>query len=96
MPISERPADRGARRGRSLQARVVQEFEIARRGNGISQRALGRSVRLSHSTIRRIARGEAGLTIVDAARIAAVLGLELGLTVHPDGDAVRDWVTSRF
>jgi hypothetical protein len=46
---------------------------------------------VSPDTVRRALRGDAGaLTIASAARIAAVLGLQLSLGLHPDGDPVRD------
>lgn len=91
MPIYERTVDRGARRGRFLEQRIAGELLIARRTAGISQRELGRRVHASHNKIGRIERGEPGeLTIVLAARLAALLGLQFGASLHPDGDPVRD------
>ena len=64
---------------------------MARRAAGISQRELGRQVRVSHNKIRRVERGESGqLTIELAARLGAVLGLQFSASLHPDGDPVRD------
>lgn len=64
---------------------------MARRAAGISQRELGRHVRLSHSKIGRIERGEPNqLTIELASRLAAVLGLQFSASLHPDGNPVRD------
>ena len=91
MPVYERPVDRGARRGRYLVGRTASELLIARRGAGLSQRELGRQVRASHTRIGKAERGEPGhLTIELAAKMAAVLGLQLSVTLHPDGNPVRD------
>lgn len=91
MPIYERPVDRGAQRGRFLVGRLVSELRTARRTAGMSQRELARLVRVSHTSIARLERGQSGiLTVALAARMAAVLGLKLSATLHPDGDPVRD------
>ncbi len=91
MPLYERPVDRGARRGRYLVGRTATELLTARRAAGTSQRELGRHVRVSHTKIGKAERGEPDqLTIELAAKMAAVLGLQLNVTLHPDGDPVRD------
>jgi transcriptional regulator with XRE-family HTH domain len=91
MPYRERPVDRGARRGRSMVQRVTSELETHRRGRGISYRELGRRAGLSHTQISRVSRGDVhDLGIGAAARMAAVLGLDISVTVHPVGDPVRD------
>lgn len=91
MPLHERPVDRGARRGRFLVGRTAAELQTARRGGAISQRELGRQLRVSHTKIGRAERGEPDqLTIELAAKMAAALGLQLSVTLHPDGDPVRD------
>jgi transcriptional regulator with XRE-family HTH domain len=91
MPLYERPVDRGARRGRYLVSRTAAELLTVRRAVGISQRELGRHVRVSHTKIGRVERGAPNqLTIELAAKMAAVLGLQLNVTLHPDGDPVRD------
>lgn len=91
MPIYERPVDRGYRRGRYLASRTATELLTARRAAGISQRELGRHVRLSHGKIGRIERGEPNhLTIELASKLAAVLGLQFSASLHPDGNPVRD------
>jgi DNA-binding XRE family transcriptional regulator len=90
MPLSERAVDRGARRGRYLRTRAVAELIQARIAGAVSQRELARQVRVSHTKIRRVEAGESDLSLELAARIAAVLGLELNVTVHPDGEPVRD------
>lgn len=57
----------------------------------MSLREVGRRVGVGHEVIARAERGDpATLTIDLVARIAAVLGLELAASLHPDGDPVRD------
>jgi len=91
VPIYERPGERGARRGRYLVHRTASDLLNARRAAGMSQRELGRQLRISHTKIGRAERGEPGqLTIELAAAMAAVLGLQFNATLHPDGDPVRD------
>lgn len=67
MPIHERPVDHGARRARYLVSRTASELTIARRRAGLSQRELGRHLRISHSTIGRAERGEPGLLTIELA-----------------------------
>jgi transcriptional regulator with XRE-family HTH domain len=91
VPLHERPVDRGLRRGRFLVHRIATELQTARRAAAISQRELGRQIRVSHTKIGRAERGEAGqLTIELVAKMAAALGLELSVGLHPDGNPVRD------
>src|SRR6478609_7263487 len=91
MPIHERAVDRGARQGRYLVTRTATELLTARRAAGLSQREVGRQLRVSHTKVGRIERGEPGqITIEVAARMAAALGLRLSVTLHPDGNPVRD------
>ena len=91
MPLHERPVDRGARRGRFLVGRTAHGLLTARHTAAISQRELGRQLRVSHTKIGRAERAEPDqLTIEFAAQMAAALGLELSVTLHPDGDPVRD------
>lgn len=91
MPFSEGAAERGARRGRYLVARTSNGLVTARHGAAISQRELGRQLGVSHTQIGRAERGEPDtLTIELAAGMAAVLGLELNVSLHPVGDPVRD------
>jgi transcriptional regulator with XRE-family HTH domain len=91
VPLHERPVDRGLRRGRFLVNRIATELQTARRAAAISQRELGRQIRVSHTKIGRAERGESGqLTVELAAKMAAALGLQLSVGLHPDGNPVRD------
>lgn len=91
MPFRESASERGARRGRQLRARTSTELDLARQRAGLSYRELARRLGVSPDTVQRALRGDAGsLTIDLAARLAAVVGLQLSLGLHPDGDPVRD------
>jgi transcriptional regulator with XRE-family HTH domain len=74
-----------------LTSRVGAEFLVARQAAGLSQRQLGRTLGVSHSMIGRIERGAArSVSIELVATIAAVLGLEMSVGLHPAGPPVRD------
>lgn len=91
MPYRESAAERGARRARSLRARLARELSDARRGSGLSRREVANRLGVSHDRVGRAERGDPRTLTIDlGAQLAAVLGLELGLGLHPDGDPVRD------
>ena len=91
MPITERVADAGSRRGRHLTQVIGNEVRNARRMAGVSQDTLGTAVGLSGSEIGRIERGEASwLTVEHAARLLRVLGLDLWAKTYPVGPPIRD------
>jgi transcriptional regulator with XRE-family HTH domain len=91
VPIRETAAERGARRGRMLIGRTAEGLATARRTSGLSLREVGRRLGVGHALVARAERGDPeALTIELAARMAAVLGLELNVSVHPDGEPVRD------
>jgi transcriptional regulator with XRE-family HTH domain len=83
--------ERGARRARQLIARVALDLDDARRAAGLSLRELARSLGVSPDTVGRALHGDPGaLTIEFTARLGAVLGLQLGVGLYPDGDPLRD------
>jgi hypothetical protein len=72
-------------------ATVGHEFERGRLEHGLTYRAVGQVVDLSPSEVGRIAHGAVpGLTIVQASRLLAAVGLELSVRAYPTGRAVRD------
>jgi transcriptional regulator with XRE-family HTH domain len=74
-----------------LVQRVGGELLIGRLDAGLSQRRLAGFIGVSHTMIGRIERGQATTLSIDlAAKIAAVLGLELSVGIHPAGPPVRD------
>src|SRR5689334_882973 len=91
MAVRRRRQDLGAALGRSLVAHVGREFLLARTQAGLSQAVVGRTAGLSRSQYGRVERGDVPeLSILVAARIAAVLGLDTSLRFHPVADPVRD------
>ena len=90
MPVHERHAARGRRRGRRERIDIGQAFLLARRRAGITQRALAEAVAISQSQYGRVERGEseAGLELLCA--IGDVLGLNVRVAVYPGGAPMRD------
>lgn len=91
MPITERVADTGTRRGRQLIQLIGSEVRIARHMAGVSQDTLAAAVGLSGSEVGRIERGEAPwLTVEHAARLLRAVGLDLWAKTYPVGPPIRD------
>ncbi len=91
MPVRDTAADQGARRGRFLRTRLAAELETARLAAGLSYRELARQLGVGHELVAKALRADASVLTVDVvAKLAAVLGLELGASLHPVGDPVRD------
>ncbi|HET9880087.1 MAG TPA: helix-turn-helix transcriptional regulator [Candidatus Limnocylindria bacterium] len=90
MGTRERAIDRGTRRGRTLAIRFGQEIRQMRVASGLSQRALGAVVGVSHTQIGRIEHAALSCDILLAARVCAVLGLELSVSTHPVASPLRD------
>jgi len=91
MPPRERPAERGARRGRLLRSELGCELHEARLAAGLTQRAVGAAVGVSGSTTSRIEAGAApGVSIDRLARLFAVVGMELSVRAYLAGPPLRD------
>src|SRR6476660_949871 len=70
---------------------IGREIRNGRHSAGLSMRAAGQAVGISHAQFGRIERGEiAGLTISQAARACAAVGLKLVVRAYSDADAVLD------
>jgi transcriptional regulator with XRE-family HTH domain len=58
---------------------------------GLSLRAVGRAVGISESQVSRVERGLVeGVSVIDLARLHAVVGLDLSLKSYPAGQPIRD------
>jgi transcriptional regulator with XRE-family HTH domain len=91
MPAALRRIDRGTRAGISLTRACGAELRDARLAAGVSQLFVARAAGLSRSELSRIERGAAPwLSIIVVARIAAVLGLDIGLRLYPRENPLRD------
>jgi len=87
----ETKADHGRRRGQQLVARILDELRTARVTADISQRTLASSLGWSQTEYWRFENGRARAnSIVDVTAVAAVLGLELSVGLHPVGEPIRD------
>jgi transcriptional regulator with XRE-family HTH domain len=91
MGTRERPADVGAADGRRLVDYVGREIGVARRTQGISQRAAAARAGMSPSQWGRLERGVLERPSVDlVCRVARAVGLAPSLTLHPTGEPIRD------
>jgi transcriptional regulator with XRE-family HTH domain len=91
MGSTERAYDRGTRRGERWLKELGEELRRARLSRGISQRRVADAARISQPVYSRIERGVLPhLAVLTAARVAAVLGLELSVRAYPDGNGIRD------
>ena len=87
----ERAIDLGAARGREILARLSAEARAARLAAGLSQTAIASALGISRSQYSRIERGHSpDLSVDRAARLFAVLGLDLAVRAYPSGDPIRD------
>jgi transcriptional regulator with XRE-family HTH domain len=96
MTATNRSYARGTRRGeRALQA-IADEFRENRVGAGLSQQRIAAAGRMSRSRYTRIELAHVRqLSIVDAAQLASVLGLDLSVRLYPAGDPLRDAAQAR-
>jgi transcriptional regulator with XRE-family HTH domain len=91
MATTDRLYDRGTRRGARLLRSLGDEFRDKRLAVGVSQLAVARGTAISQGWYSRVEAGTAiGLAVMDAARIATVLGLDLSVRVYPGGSPLRD------
>jgi transcriptional regulator with XRE-family HTH domain len=87
----ERPADRGARLGRVALERIGRELRIARVDRGLSCAAVGAAIGISAAEVSRIERAlSPRVPATTLARVAAVVGLDLVLSVYPGPAPIRD------
>jgi transcriptional regulator with XRE-family HTH domain len=72
--------------------RLAGELADARRAAGLSQETLAALVGLSQSDVSRFERLRRvdSVRFMDVAAMAAVLGLELGASLYPAGEPIRD------
>lgn len=91
MAREETTAARGARRAVQLVVRLAGELVAARTAAGLSIREVARRLGVSHDKIRRLERADpSAMSVEIVARYAAMVGLQLAASLHPDGDPVRD------
>ena len=87
----QRLYDRGTNTGERRLREIGDEFKHRRIELGVSQLAVSRAARIERADYSRIERGKLErASIVDAARVAAVLGLDLWVRAFPSGTGLRD------
>jgi transcriptional regulator with XRE-family HTH domain len=91
MVTRQRPADLGAENGRRIRTQLGIEVRAARLDRGLTLAEIGRAVRLSAAEVSRIERGIlTAVSIVQMARLLAVVGLELSAKAYPGPQPIRD------
>jgi transcriptional regulator with XRE-family HTH domain len=91
MAIRQRRVDIGTERARGLLAMTSREFKNARANSALSQAEVSIAAGMSRSQYGRIELGlSPDLSIANAARIAAALGLEMTVRYFPVAEPVRD------
>jgi transcriptional regulator with XRE-family HTH domain len=91
MPSKERAFDRGSRLARRMLTTIGDELRTARLMSGLTLEQVGRSAGMSYTTVGRIERAQhRSVTMVQLARLGAVVGLDVWLRAYPGPDAVRD------
>jgi transcriptional regulator with XRE-family HTH domain len=91
MATRERRMDRGREQAARVIRTAAAEIRQARRGSGLSIRAVASSVGMSESTFGRLERSELpNATVAQLATACAAVGLRFSARVYPDGDPIRD------
>lgn len=91
MPARERATDRGARIARRDLGAIGSDLRTARICAGLTLGQVGRAVGLSGWQVGRIERSRHdAVTVVQLARIAAVVGLDVRVRAYPGPDPIRD------
>jgi len=91
MGTKERAVDRGTRLGRRLMGTTGSELRLARMNAGLSLAEVGRASGMSYSQVGRIERAtHPSVSILQLARIASVVGLDLSVRTYPNGSPFRD------
>ncbi len=91
MPARPRVQDVALQRAAALRIELGRELRTARLGADLSLAAVATKAGMSESQASRIERGLApSLTIQQAVRLGAAVGLDLWARLYPAGDAIRD------
>jgi transcriptional regulator with XRE-family HTH domain len=87
----ERAAARAHRRADRVYRELADEFRAARLAAGVSQEHVARAAGISRPRYTKVEAAQVPtLSIHDASRIAAVLGLDLSVRVYPGSGPLRD------
>lgn len=91
MSTKTRAVDLGSAKARAIVRDLGAEVRQSRQDHGLSQTTVARAARTSRSQVGRIERAEAPrVSVVELARLLAVVGLELAARAYPAGPPIRD------
>ncbi|HLB43933.1 MAG TPA: helix-turn-helix transcriptional regulator [Candidatus Limnocylindrales bacterium] len=91
MGAIERLRTRGSSRARRILAELATDVREARLRSGLSQEEAGRRAGLSGDKVWKIEHERLGtLSVVDACRLTAVLGLDFAARTYENGARIRD------
>jgi len=91
MTANDRAVTRGARRAERALDEIGGELREARLMSALSQGEAGRRVGMSATKVGRLESGRlTSVSLWDASRLAAVLGLDLHVRLYPAGPPLRD------
>ena len=91
MSTVQRALARGTRRGERILQTLADEYLDSRSAAGLSQANVADACGISRSVYSRVETAKRpSLSIVEAAQIASVLGLELSVRLYPGGEPLRD------
>lgn len=91
MASTERPYDRGLRRGARALVDLGEEYRNARLSLGLSQREVAAAAKIDRADYSRIEAGKLDyLSVARACRVGAVLGLDVSVRAFPGGRPIRD------
>jgi transcriptional regulator with XRE-family HTH domain len=90
MPVRQSRTVEASRTTRRAVATAVLDIRDARLEAGLSQRTVAAAAGISRSHLTSVEAGMRMASLEVLAQLAAVVGLELSLRVHPAGDALRD------
>lgn len=91
MPAHEKHTNRAERVALRDLAEIGRELRLARLNHDLSQTVAGAAAGISHSTWSRLEHGKVhGTKVIDIARAAAVVGLDLRIKAYPGGRVLRD------
>lgn len=79
-----------------MQLDVTERLRLARRAAGISQASVGRVIGVSQKQVSRIELAVVPVDVVRLSAMAAVVGLDLSVTVYPGGVPLRDAAHARL
>lgn len=96
MATIERIQAQATRRAQRMLLSLGDDVRHARLASGVSQKQIGREARMSGSSVSRVEAGKLnGLSVADAVRIAAAVGLDLSIRTYPAAHRPRDVAHAR-